>query len=144
MRNKISQDRNRSLNFLQQQDRLLAQQKMNESLSNFEKEWRDKFAALSEDERKSKNYLDWQDYAVRSDPQAYQRAMTEANLAGQQYLLDNQNKYVDYIFNRVPIVQLLTNNRTVSMPATGYYKKGGKVSNKYTQRHYGPKPDEAI
>ena len=144
MRNKISQDRNRSLNFLQQQDQLLAQQKMNESLSNFEKEWRDKFAALSEDERKSKNYLDWQDYAVRSDPQAYQKAMAEANLAGQQYLLDNQNKYVDYIFNRVPIIQLLTNNRTVSMPATGYYKKGGKVSNKYTQRHYGPKPDEAI
>lgn len=144
MRNKISQDRNRSLNFLQEQDQLLAQQKMNESLNNFEKEWRDKFAALSEDERKSKNYLDWQDYAIRSDPQAYQKAMTEANLAGQQYLLDNQNKYVNYIFNRVPIIQLLTNNKTVSMPATWHYKKGGKVSSQYTRRHYGPKPDEAI
>ena len=137
MRNKISQDRTKSQAFQQRQDSLLAQQKANEVLNNAAQEWRDKFADLPE----GHNYSDYLDLWIRTDPDSYSAIQTNAQLAAQDYLQNQQNKYIDYWFNNVPIVSLA---QRPSPSMTGYrsFKKGGKTS--YRKLHTGQKPDEAI
>lgn len=145
MRNKFAQDRAKSQAFQKQQDALLAQQALNAEVNKAAQKWRTIFANMDPDERKAKGYDSYEDIWLEQDPESYNNAYLKGQLKAQQYLQDNQNKYIDYLFNKVPYVNLLANYKTpVSMPAyMSSFKSGGKTP-KYTQRHTGQKPDEAI
>lgn len=144
MRNKFAQDRAKSQAFQKQQDALLAQQALNAEVNKAAQEWRTIFANMDPDERKTYNNS-YEELWLTQDPESYNNAYLKGQLKAQQYLQDNQNKYIDYLFNKVPYVNLLANYKTsVSMPAyMSSFKSGGKTP-KYTQRHTGQKPDEAI
>ena len=96
-------------------------------------------------EKDARGYTTYEDLWLEQDPESYNEAYITGQLKAQQYLQDSQNKYIDYLFNKVPYINLLSNYKTpVSMPAyMSSFKSGGKTP-KYTQRHNGPKPDEAI
>ena len=145
MRNKFAQDRARSQAFQKQQDALLAQQALNAEVNKAAQKWRTIFANMDPEERKARSYDSYEDIWLEQDPESYNNAYITGQLKAQQYLQDNQNKYIDYLFNKVPYVNLLANYKTpVSMPAyMSSFKSGGKTR-KYTQRHTGQKPDEAI
>ena len=145
MRNKFAQDRAKSQAFQKQQDTLLAQQALNAEVNKAAQKWRTIFANMDPEERKAKGYDSYEDIWLEQDPKSYNNAYITGQLKAQQYLQDNQNKYIDYWFNKVPYVNLLANYKTpVSMPAyMSSFKSGGKTR-KYTQRHTGQKPDEAI
>ena len=145
MRNKFAQDRAKSQAFQKQQDALLAQQALNAEVNKAAQKWRTIFANMDLDERKARGYDSYEDIWLEQDPESYNNAYLKGQLKAQQYLQDNQNKYIDYLFNKVPYVNLLANYKTpVSMPAyMSSFKSGGKTP-KYTQRHTGQKPDEAI
>lgn len=145
MRNKFAQDRARSQAFQKQQDALLAQQALNAEVNKAAQKWRTMFANMDPEERKAKGYDSYEDIWLEQDPESYNNAYITGQLKAQQYLQDNQNKYIDYLFNKVPYINLLANYKTpVSMPAyMSSFKSGGKTR-KYTQRHTGQKPDEAI
>ena len=144
MRNKFAQDRAKSQVFQKQQDALLAQQALNAEVNKAAQKWRTIFADMDPDERKAYNNS-YEELWLTQDPESYNNAYITGQLKAQQYLQDNQNKYIDYLFNKVPYVNLLANYKTpVSMPAyMSSFKSGGKTP-KYTQRHTGQKPDEAI
>lgn len=145
MRNKFAQDRARSQAFQKQQDALLAQQALNAEVNKAAQKWRTIFANMDPDERKARSYDSYEDIWLEQDPESYNNAYITGQLKAQQYLQDNQNKYIDYLFNKVPYINLLANYKTpVFMPAyISSFKSGGKTL-KYTQRHTGQKPDEAI
>ena len=145
MRNKFAQDRARSQAFQKQQDALLAQQALNAEVNKAAQKWRTIFANMDPEERKARSYDSYEDIWLEQDPESYNNAYITGQLKAQQYLQDNQNKYINYWFNKVPYVNLLANYKTpVSMPAyMSSFKSGGKTR-KYTQRHTGQKPDEAI
>jgi len=145
MRNKFAQDRAKSQAFQKQQDALLAQQALNAEVNKAAQKWRTMFANMDPEERKARGYDSYEDIWLEQDPESYNNAYITGQLKAQQYLQDNQNKYIDYLFNKVPYVSLLANYKTpVSMPAyMSSFKSGGKTR-KYIQRHNGPKPDEAI
>ena len=144
MRNKFAQDRAKSQAFQKQQNALLAQQALNAEVNKAAQKWRTMFANMDPEERKAYNNS-YEELWLTQDPESYNNAYLKGQLKAQQYLQDNQNKYIDYLFNKVPYVNLLANYKTpVSMPAyMSSFKSGGKTP-KYTQRHTGQKPDEAI
>lgn len=142
-RNKLAQDRQRKINFMQQEDAIMAQRKYDEHINKkmAEGDYYNQFNAL--DENKKKQYLNAQDWLMQTNPNLYESIINGATVKALNYKRANRPKYLDYFRIDTTPLSVITPSSPVSMPAYSSYKKGGKTST-YLKRHTGQKPDEAI
>lgn len=143
MRNKISQDRQRKINFMQREDAIMSQRKYDEYINKkmAEGNYYNQFNALDAD--KKKQYLNAQDWLMQTNPDVYSNIVNGASVEALNYNRANWPKYLDYFRIDTTPLPIITPSSPVSMPAYATLKNGGKTP-KYTQRHTGQKPDEAI
>ena len=80
---------------------------------------------------------------MQTNPDVYNNIINGASVVALNYKRTNRPKYLDYFRIDTTPLPIITPSSSVSMPAYVTLKKGGKTP-KYTQRHTGQKPDEAI
>ena len=143
MRTKLAQDRQRKFNFMQQEDAIMAQRKYDEYINKkmAEGDYYNQFNALDAD--KKKQYLNAQDWLMQTNSDVYNNIVNGASVEALNYKRATRPKYLDYFRIDTAPLSTITPTSSVSMPAYITFKKGGKTP-KYTQRHTGQKPDEAI
>lgn len=142
-RNKLAQDRQRKINFMQQEDAIMAQRKYDEYINKkmAEGDYYNQFNAL--DTNKKNQYLNAQDWLMQTNPSLYESIVNGATVEALNYNRANRPKYLDYFRIDTTPLPVITPSSPVSMPAYSSYKKGGKTPT-YLKRHTGQKPDEAI
>lgn len=142
-RNKLAQDRQRKINFMKQEDAIMAQRKYDEYVNKkmAEGDYYNQFNVL--DDNKKKQYLNAQDWLMQTNPSLYESIVNGATVEALNYNRANRPKYLDYFRIDTTPLSVITPSSPVSMPAYLSYKKGGKTPT-YLKRHTGQKPDEAI
>lgn len=142
-RNKLAQDRQRKINFMQQEDAIMAQRKYDEYVNKkmVEGDYYNQFNAL--DTNKKNQYLNAQDWLMQTNPNLYESIINGATVEALNYNRANRPKYLDYFRIDTTPLSVITPSSPMSMPAYSSYKKGGKTPT-YLKRHTGQKPDEAI
>lgn len=125
-RNKLNQDWNRRLNFMQQEDAIKGAQAYDAAIAEYlntnglNTQWD------SLTPKQKQEYGDIQSWLYRTNPTKWNEMMTAGNKAKIDYSRNTYNNYLQYPWSRIR-----------------YAKKGTKTPT-YQQRHNGPKPDEAI
>ena len=142
-RNKLAQDRQRKIDFMKQEDSIMAQRKYDEYINKkmAEGDYYNQFNALDAD--KKKQYLNAQDWLMQTNPDIYNNIINGASVEALNYTRANRPKYLDYFRIDTTPLSIITPSSPVSMPAYMTLKKGGKTPT-YLKRHTGQKPDEAI
>lgn len=80
---------------------------------------------------------------MQTNSDVYNNIVNGASVEALNYKRATRPKYLDYFRIDTAPLSTITPTSSVSMPAYITFKKGGKTP-KYTQRHTGQKPDEAI
>lgn len=142
-RNKLAQDRQRKINFMQQEDAIMAQRAYDKHVNKkmAEGDYYNQFNAL--DTNKKNQYLNAQDWLMQTNPSLYESIVNGATVEALNYNRANRPKYLDYFRIDTTPLSVTTPSSPVSMPAYSSYKNGGKTPT-YLKRHTGQKPDEAI
>lgn len=134
MRTKLAQDRQKKKQFQLQDAQVQAQNAYNAKYNEFGNKWMQEFAELRDTDKEK--YGTWEGYWQTKDINSYNDAIEKASIAARNIMQTFYPTQLDY-FRYRPTQLVSPTTRTVR------YGKGGKTP-KYTQRHTGQKPDEAI